>query len=124
MKRIPPWLAIGELVLTVFVVLSIVSILAYGPFWILGGLSEKRRRPAERGMRIWPLMAVLSLIAFVGAIVVCADDFEAWSVGLGNLTGWSATVFLATLAFAVASLGGARSHGDTFRDTTPRAPWP
>jgi len=107
MKRIPPWLAIGELVLTVFVVLSIVSILAYGPFWILGGLSKKRRRPAERGMRIWPLIAVLSLIAFVGAIVVRADDFEGWIVRLGNLTGWSAAVFLATLAFAVTSMGSA-----------------
>jgi hypothetical protein len=107
MKRIPAWLAIGEVVLTVFVVLSIISILAYGPFWILGGLSKKRRRPAERGMRIWPLMAALSLIAFVGVIIVCADDFEGWIVRLGNLTGWSAAVFLATLAFAVTSLGSA-----------------
>jgi CubicO group peptidase (beta-lactamase class C family) len=107
MKRIPAWMAIGEIVLTVFVVLSIVSILAYGPFWILGGLSKKRRRPAERGMRIWPLMAVLSLITLVGIIVMCADDPEHWIVRLGNLTGWSAAVFLATLAFAVASLGSA-----------------
>ena len=107
MKRIPAWLAMGEVVLTVFVLLSITSILAYGPFWILGGLSKKRRRPAERGMRIWPLMAALSLIAFVGVIIVCADDFEGWIVRLGNLTGWSAAVFLATVAFAVTSLGSA-----------------
>jgi CubicO group peptidase (beta-lactamase class C family) len=107
MKRIPAWLAIGELVLTVFVVLSIVSILAYGPFWILGGLNKKRRRPAERGMRIWPLTAVLGLITSVGVIVVCGGDFGDWIMRLGNLTGWSATVFLATLAFAVASLGSA-----------------
>ena len=106
-KRIPAWLAIGELVLTVFVVLSIVSILAYGPFWIVGGLNKKRRRPAERGMRIWPLTAVLGLITSVGVIVVCAGDFEDWTMRLGNLTGWSAVVFLATLAFAVASLGSA-----------------
>lgn len=107
MKRIPAWLAIGELVLTVFVVLSIVSILAYGPFWILGGLNKKRRCPAERGMRIWPLTAVLGLITSVGVIVVCAGDFGDWIMRLGNLTGWSAVVFLATIAFAVASLGSA-----------------
>jgi hypothetical protein len=107
MKRIPTWLAMGELVLTAFVLLSITSILAYGPFWILGGLSKKRRRPAERGMRIWPLMAALSLIAFVGVIIVWADDFEGWIVHFGNLTTWSAAVFLATLAFAVTSLGSA-----------------
>ena len=28
-----------------------VAILLYAPFWILGGLSKRRRRPAERGMR-------------------------------------------------------------------------
>jgi CubicO group peptidase (beta-lactamase class C family) len=107
MKRIPAWLAMGEVVLTIFVLLCITSILAYGPFWILGGLSKKRRRPAERGMRIWPLMAALSLIAFVGVIIVCADDFEGWIVRLGNLTGWSAAVFLATLTLAVTSTASA-----------------
>ena len=109
MKRIPAWMAIGEFVFTVFVVLSIGSILAYGPFWILGGLSKRRRRPAERGMRIWPLMAVLSLIIFSTVIVMCADEGEHWFMRLGNLTGWSAVAFLATLAFAVASLGSAIS---------------
>jgi len=107
MKRIPGWLAVSELVLTVFVVLSIVSILVYGPFWIIGGLSKKRRRPAERGMRIWPLIAVLSLLASAGVIILCADDPEHWFVRLGNLTGWSAGAFVATLAFALASLGSA-----------------
>jgi len=107
MRRIPAWLAVGELALTAFVVLSIISILAYGPFWMLAGLSKKRRRPAERGMRIWPFMAVLSLIVSAGVIIMCADDSEHWFVRLGTLTGWSAVVFLASLAFAVASLGSA-----------------
>lgn len=38
---------------------------------------------------------------------MCADDPEHRIVRLGNLTGWSAAVFLATLAFAFASLGSA-----------------
>jgi hypothetical protein len=46
MKRIPAWLAIGEVVLTVFVVLSIISILAYGPFWAL--IFRPHRRGAQR----------------------------------------------------------------------------
>ena len=58
-------------------------------------------------MRIWPLMAVFSLIVFVGIILVCADDFEDWIVRFGNLTGWSAAVFVASLAFAIISLGSA-----------------
>ena len=106
MKRIPAWLAITQIVATVFVVLSMLSILLYAPFWILGGLSRRRRRPAERGMRLWPLVAVLSLIAFVGIIILCGDDLIE---RLGNLTVWSASVYLATVAFGIASLGSAFS---------------
>jgi hypothetical protein len=104
MKRIPAWLALLEIVLTAFVALSILSILIYAPFWILGGLSKKRRRPAERGMRIWPLLAVLSLVAIVGIVVLCSSDLIP---RMGNLTAWSAAFFLATIAFAVAAVASA-----------------
>lgn len=104
MKRIPAWLAILEIALTVFVLLSFVSILVYAPFWILGGLSKKRRRPAERGLRGWPLIAVLSLIAVVVIFIVCSDDLIS---RMGNLTAWSAAFFLATIAYAVAAAASA-----------------
>ena len=104
MKRIPVGLALLEIVLTAFVSLSILSILVYSPFWILGGLSKKRRRPGERGMRIWPLMAVLSLIAIIAIFILCSDDLIS---RMGNLTAWSAAFFLATIAFAVAAVASA-----------------
>jgi hypothetical protein len=104
MKHIPVRLAILEIALTLFVLLSLLSILIYAPFWILGGLSKKRRRPLERGIRIWPLVAVLSLISFVVIFVLCGDDLIA---RLGNLTAWSAALFLVTIAFAVASVASA-----------------
>ncbi|MGD1077962.1 MAG: serine hydrolase domain-containing protein [Candidatus Sulfotelmatobacter sp.] len=110
MKRIPAFLALVQIVATVYVLLSIVAILVYAPFWILGGLSKKRRRPAERGMRLWPLIAVLSLIAFVGIFIVSSDDLIE---RLGNLTGWSAAVFLTTVIFGLASLGSAISFWRT-----------
>lgn len=106
MKQIPAWLAILEITLTVFVLLSFVSILVYAPFWILGGLSKKRRRPAERGLRGWPLIAVLSLIAVVVIFIVCSDDLIS---RMGNLTAWSAAFFLATIAYAVAAVASAIS---------------
>ena len=106
MKRIPAWLAITQILATVFVVLSILSILLYAPFWILGGLSKRRRRPAERAMRLWPLVAVLSLVAFVGVFILCSDDLID---RLGNMTGWSVAIFLITLLFGLASLGSAIS---------------
>jgi hypothetical protein len=81
-----------------------IAIVVYAPFWMLGWLSKKRRRPAERAMRIWPLVAVLSLAAFVGIFILCGDDLIE---RLGNLTGWSFSLFLATLAYAVAAIGSA-----------------
>jgi CubicO group peptidase (beta-lactamase class C family) len=104
MKRIPTWLAILEIVLTVLVLLSIAAILVYAPFWLLGGRSKKRRRPAERGMRLWPLVAALSLVAVVVIFMLVSDDPIPL---LGNLTGWSAALFFATVAYAVASLASA-----------------
>ncbi len=103
-KRIPAWLAIAEIVLTAWFVLAVVAVLVYAPFWLLGGLSKKRRRPAERWMRLWPLIAVLSLLAFVAIFILCSNDLIS---RMGNLTGWSAACFLATVVYGIASLAGA-----------------
>jgi CubicO group peptidase (beta-lactamase class C family) len=100
-KRIPALLAISEIILTCWFVLAVVLVLLYAPFWILGGLSKKRRRPAERGMRLWPLIAVLSLIAVVVIFSVASDDLIP---RMGNLTAWSASFFLATVVYALATL--------------------
>jgi uncharacterized membrane protein YidH (DUF202 family) len=102
MKKIPSWFAIGEILTLLYVILCMVSVLVYAPFWILGGLSKRRRRPSERGMRIWPLLAVVSLVAIVVVPIMCSSSDPIQR--LGNLTGWSATLFLLTIAFAVATV--------------------
>jgi CubicO group peptidase (beta-lactamase class C family) len=101
MKKIPGWFAIGQIVLTVFVLLSIIAIIVYAPFWILGGLIKSRRRPAERAMRLWPLIAVLCLVAFVGIFIACSSDLIQ---RLGNRTVWSEALFVVTLAFGFSAL--------------------
>ncbi|HXN17703.1 MAG TPA: serine hydrolase [Candidatus Binatus sp.] len=103
MKRLPAWFALTELVLTAWFAISVVSVLVYAPFWLLGGLSKKRRRPAERAIRWWPLIAVLSLAAVVLIVLLSSNDLIA---RMGNLTIWSAAFFLATVAFGVASVAG------------------
>lgn len=113
MKQIPAWQAFAQIVATCYVLVSIVAILIYAPFWILGALSKRRRRPTERGLRIWPLVAVLSLIAFVGVFIASSDDLIE---RLGNLTGWSVAVFLTTVSFGIASLGSAISLWRTPRE--------
>jgi len=101
MKQVPAWFAIGEILGVAFVVLSILAIVIYAPFWLIGGLIKSRRRPAERAMRLWPLLAVLSLGAFVGIFIVCNDDLIE---RLGVLDFWSVSLWAVTLIFGLASL--------------------
>ena len=101
MKMIPTWFAIGEILCVLFVILSIAAIVVYAPFWLFGGLIKSRRRPAERAMRFWPLLAVLSLMAFVAIFITASNDLID---RLGNLTVWSASLWAVTLVFALAAL--------------------
>lgn len=101
MKQIPTLVAWLEMALTAFFVLALFAILIYAPFWLIGGLIKSRRRPAERAMRLWPLLAVLSLIAFIVCFMGAGGDEI---TRLGNLTIWSFGIFLTTLLFALATL--------------------
>ena len=104
MKMIPSWMAVMEVVAVAYVLLAIIAIIIYAPFWILGGISKRRRRPAERGLRLWPLLGVLSLIAIVGIFILCGDDLIE---RLGSITIWSLSLWAATLFFLVTALAGA-----------------
>lgn len=104
LKRIPAWMALIEIALTIFVLLSAVSILVYAPFWIVGGISKKRRRPTERQLRLWPLVAVLCIGSIVAIFILRSDDLIS---RLGNLTWSSAALCALTLAFAASSLASA-----------------
>jgi hypothetical protein len=104
MKMIPAWLAFTEIIGVAFVLLSVIAIILYAPFWILGGISKRRRRPTERAMRLWALLAVLSLCAIVGIFILCGDDLIE---RLGNITAWSIAIWAATLFFLVTAIAGA-----------------
>jgi hypothetical protein len=104
MKRIPTAQAIFEILMVVWIVLAILSISFYAPFWILGGLIKRRRRRAERAVRLWPLLAVLSLVAFAVCLILSSSDMI---IQLGSLTVWSFGLFLSTILFAVSSLASA-----------------
>jgi CubicO group peptidase (beta-lactamase class C family) len=101
MKRVPTPYALAQIGLVVFVLLSFVSIIVYAPFWILGGLIKKRRRPAERVIRLLPLVAVTSLVLCVYLVMLSVEHFME---RMTDLTAWSGTLFLLTLVFAAASV--------------------
>lgn len=117
-KRLPTWLALLEIALTLYVILAIVSILLYAPVWLIGGLMKQRRRPAERGMRLYPLIAVLSLVGFVAVFIASASDAI---TRLGNFSGWSAAIWLFSVVFALATLVGAWSEWRADREGTRAA---
>src|ERR1700761_1061041 len=103
-RQVPTLLALAEVAAMAWFVLAFAAIVIYAPFWIIGGLFKKRRRPAERAIRLWPLIAVLSLAASVGIFVLSTSDLLN---RLGNFTIWSFGLFFCTLLFAVASLASA-----------------
>jgi hypothetical protein len=103
-KRIPAWFAITEFALLLWFALALAAIALYAPFWIIGGLIKKRRRPAERAIRLFPLIAVVSLAASIAIFMLSSNDLLN---RLGNLTIWSVGLYLFTLLFAVASIAGA-----------------
>ena len=103
-KRIPVWFAIPELALVLWFFLALAAIVLYAPFWLIGGLIKKRRRPAERAIRLFPLIAVVSLAASITIFALAGNDLLN---RLGNLTIWSFGLFLCTLLFAAASMAAA-----------------
>jgi CubicO group peptidase (beta-lactamase class C family) len=104
LRQIPAWIAIGEIILMVWFALAVAAVILYAPFWLIGGISQRRRRPAERSMRLWPLIAVLSLIV---ADALPALAGERGLARLGNLTAWSGGIFVATLIYAGTSVASA-----------------
>jgi len=104
MKKIPTWFAITEILAVAWFVIAVFCIVIYAPFWMLGGLFKARRRPAERAMRFFPLLSVLSLVAFVGTFILSVDDLI---TRLGNMTAYSVSLWATTLFFAITALAGA-----------------
>lgn len=110
LKRIPTWLAIFQMITVGFVLLAFISILIYAPFWIFQGLKHS----AERSIRLFPLIAVLSLLSIV--VISMLSNMDVAISRLGNLTIWSFSLFLATLVFSLASVASvialwrARNH--------------
>jgi CubicO group peptidase (beta-lactamase class C family) len=100
-KHVPTWFAIGELFLFAWFLLALASILLYAPFWIFGGLIKKRRRPAERAIRLWPLIGAISLVLFVGIFIISSSDAI---TRLGSVTVYSVGLFLTSLLFALSSI--------------------
>jgi CubicO group peptidase (beta-lactamase class C family) len=97
MKRVPTTLMMLQIACTVWVLLALAAVFLYALLWIPGGLIPSRRRPAERAVRAWPLIAVLCVVTGLAIFRFAPPS------GLGSLSAWSAGLSLATISFAAAS---------------------
>jgi CubicO group peptidase (beta-lactamase class C family) len=98
-KHIPAWFAVGEIAITVFVLVAAASSVAYAPFWLIRGRHRNRRR-AERPLRIVTLIGSSSLIAF---LAIASSFGGLASDDLGRLTVWSLSLFLTNLFLLLAA---------------------
>jgi hypothetical protein len=99
MRRVPARLVMLELTLIAYVLLSVLAVLVYAPFWVLGGLRHTSSRPRERVLWAWPLISVVSIVTAALLLGVASDDPI---TNLGTPTVWSVGLWITTLCF----LGG------------------
>lgn len=105
-RRVSAPIAWSQVALTAWAALALIAALLYAPFWLIGGFFKRRRRPQERAIRLWPLIAALSLIAFVAIFSAAGGDIIN---RLGHVTAYSVGIFLSTIVFGISSLAAALS---------------
>lgn len=104
LKPVSPLVGYGQLAIGALWIVSIVTSFVYLPIW---GVRRWRGKvpagPATR-IRVWPLLASVSAVAFIGLFAVGLQDaFDT----LGKPTVIAVTIMLGTLAFAVFAVLGA-----------------
>jgi len=96
----------GQLGIIALWILSMLTTAIYFPVWGVRKLRGKIATGPAILIRLWPLLAALSVFAFVGAFMLgMADPF----VRLGGPTLVSVTIMLSTIAFAIFAILGVRT---------------
>ena len=72
------------------------SVLAYAPFWTFIGPLFKRRHPREFTIRLFPMIASLSLVSFGLVYALAGEDIIS---RLGEVSFWSIALFISMIIF-------------------------
>lgn len=99
-RRISGWEAWSEILAIVWFLAACLAVILYAPFWMLIGPLMGRRHPAERALRLWPLIAVVCLVLSVFLFLGASSEAIA---RLGTPTRWSVSLCIMTLAFGIAA---------------------
>jgi hypothetical protein len=115
-RRVPAWAVWLELAAAALSLALMASAVLFALWWIPRRLMGKGPRALHLGTRLWPLVAAVTLALL---LLLMAGDDPAMIWLLGDFTPYSATVFLLSVLFPIASMAGlfaawrARRHGMT-----------
>jgi hypothetical protein len=100
-RRLPGWLAWGQIGVGGLCLLLMASSLAFALVWIPRKLLGRMKEAPKLSVRVWPLAAAL---CFLGLALLASrqDPSVIWL--LGNLTLYSGALFLLSLLFPAASV--------------------
>jgi len=101
LKRVNSWVVYSMLLITFLWFLTLLSSVPYFLVWSVRRLSGKIPSGATIRVRLWPLLASLSVMLTIVLMIFASNDFHAY---LGSPTGLSIGIMLTTIAFAVFSL--------------------
>lgn len=106
LKPLSPLLAYGQLAIAALWLVSIGTSFLYFLVWGVRKLRGKVPKGASTRIRLWPLFAGVSVVAFVALFAAGMSSTSNIFITLGRPTATSISIMLATIAFAVfAALG-------------------
>jgi CubicO group peptidase (beta-lactamase class C family) len=124
LHRVPAWSVWLPAVLAALFVLGVVTTGLVTVGWgVRAAWRRLRRRKSpvrHPAVRLWPLAALGALVLFVGTVAVSMEDVIP---RFGVPSVWSVTVFLSTVLFPVAAVGGLAAVWRAPRAETGRWVW-
>jgi hypothetical protein len=102
-RRVWTPIALAELALSALFLLALAVTLIFALVWVPRWLFRRLAAVPRLRIRVWPLLAALAVVAFVGVAVLSSENAIP---RLGNPTPWAITLFVATLVFPVSSVAG------------------
>jgi len=124
LHRVPAWsvwvpAALAALFLLGLVMTALVT-LGWGVRAAWRSLRKRPRATPHRAVRLWPLLALGAVGAYVGTLAISLEDVIS---RFGVPSVWSVTVFLSTVFFPVAAVGGLVAVWRAPRAETGRWVW-
>jgi len=101
LMRVPPLVAYGQLAIGALWLVSIGTSFLYFLVWGVRKLRGKVPKGASTRIRLWPLLAGVSVVAFVVLFAAGMSSTSNIFNTLGRPTGISVSIMLATIVFAV-----------------------